>query len=333
MDTLARLPLDRQEGNARGIVQAVLAQLDAGERGALVIVLETEGSTYARAGTPVLFGEHGHQGWISGGCLEPDIQRRAQDVATSGHIDWMEIDTRDDAAMFSGSAVGCRGCQRIVMLPVAALLPARAALAAWLRGPEPLQWAVHSDGAMVMRCGSDAVALQMPARPLPWAAPRRQWRLQWHRAPHVLLLGAGPEAAPLVPLLQGLGWQVDVAEPRETWRSRAVGVSACSDASVLLAETRSAPDAALVMHHNFELDLQALERLAPTATRLIGLLGPERRRDDLFSLLPADTVAALLPRLRSPAGLSLGGRGAEAIALSIAAQLQAWRHATPLDRH
>jgi xanthine dehydrogenase accessory factor len=89
------------------------------------------------------------------------------------------------------------------------------------------------------------------------------------------------------------------------------------------------PDAVLVMHHNFELDREALEALAATSVPFIGLLGPRRRRDDLFKLLTPEARAALSPRLRSPIGLALGGPGPEAIALSIAAQLQAWRHGVP----
>jgi xanthine dehydrogenase accessory factor len=50
-----------------------------------------------------------------------------------------------------------------------------------------------------------------------------------------------------------------------------------------------------------------------------------RRREDLFRVLPLAAREALLPRLRSPVGLKLGGQGPEAIALSIAAQLQAQR--------
>ena len=43
-------------------------------------------------------------------------------------------------------------------------------------------------------------------------------------------------------------------------------------------------------------------------------------------LPPPVLLPLLVPRLRSPVGLRLGGQGPEAIALSIAAQLQAWRH-------
>ena len=80
------------------------------------------------------------------------------------------------------------------------------------------------------------------------------------------------------------------------------------------------------MHHNFELDLEALLALAPVPVPFVGLLGPVRRREDLFRVLPEALHASLRPRLQSPVGLDLGGRGADAIALSIAAQLQAWWH-------
>ena len=91
------------------------------------------------------------------------------------------------------------------------------------------------------------------------------------------------------------------------------------------AAGEAAADAVLVMHHDFELDREALAALADEAFDFIGLLGPQRRRDDLFKLLTPAGCASLSPRLRSPVGLDLGGRGPEAIALSIAAQLQDWR--------
>jgi xanthine dehydrogenase accessory factor len=148
----------------------------------------------------------------------------------------------------------------------------------------------------------------------------------------VLIFGAGPEAVPLLPLLAGLGWRVELREPREAWRRRVVGVASpapppgATGASAAHGAGLERFDAALVMHHNFELDREALQHLAASTIAFVGLLGPERRREDLFKLLRAELRAALLPRLRSPIGLPLGGRGPEAIALSIAAQLQAWRH-------
>ena len=64
-------------GNAIRIIDAALRGIRAGERAVLAIVLETEGSTYAGTGAMAVFGEGGHVGWLSGGCLEPEIEQCA----------------------------------------------------------------------------------------------------------------------------------------------------------------------------------------------------------------------------------------------------------------
>jgi xanthine dehydrogenase accessory factor len=95
--------------------------------------------------------------------------------------------------------------------------------------------------------------------------------------------------------------------------------------AALLSLQSSQFDAALVMYHNFELDREPLAALASSDIGFVGLLGPKRRRGDLFAVLPADARVALLPRLHSPVGLDLGGRGPATIALNIAAQLHTIR--------
>lgn len=324
-------PLDVEDGNPAQVLHAAADALRDGRRAALAIVLETDGSTYTRAGTVVLFAETGHVGWLSGGCLEPELERRAMQAVDEGVLTWMEIDTRDDDALFAGNAVGCRGRQRVVLVPLPALAALAPLLSAWLQGDHTLSLALHAEGQLDWRCGDAHLAVALPSLPLAWDADRTHWQLQWRRAPRVLIFGAGPEAVPLLPLLAGLGWRVELREPREAWRRRVAGVAspdARSDATGANAAHADMErfDAVLVMHHNFELDREALEHLAASTIAFIGLLGPERRREDLFKLLRAELRAALLPRLRSPIGLPLGGRGPEAIALSIAAQLQAWRH-------
>ena len=147
--------------------------------------------------------------------------------------------------------------------------------------------------------------------------------------PSVLMFGAGPEAPILLPLLRSMGWMTCVVERRERW----MAVSALADrlrkespAQALLGSGAVRPYATLVMHHNFELDLEALLALAENPPPFIGLLGPRRRREDLFKLLPDSARESLAPHLHSPVGMDLGGRGPEAIALSIAAQLQSKLH-------
>ena len=156
----------------------------------------------------------------------------------------------------------------------------------------------------------------------------REWRVQVAAPPRVLVFGAGPETQTLLPLLRSLGWMTTLVERRARWQVEAQHADTVIEATPEIALSSldaQGFDAALVMNHNFEMDREALFALGNTSIPFIGLLGPMRRKDDLFRVLPVAARDALQPRLRSPVGLKLGGQGPEAIALSIAAQLQAYR--------
>lgn len=312
------------------------AVMDASARAAhahaaLALVVQTEGSTYVRSGAMALFdGPDAQVGWLSGGCLEPEIEVRALAAARAGQLDWMEVDTRDDEDLLSGSAVGCRGRLVLALLPLARLPGWDQAVHAWRSG---------TDLTLTLQpLGQDTLALalgdrqwQLPATAAP-AGLQRTITLLLKAPPKVVLFGAGPELAHLLPLLRDGGWMTTLVERRPRWSPSpqrplpADHWQATAPATAARLPALADADAALVMHHNFELDREALEALAATDIPFIGLLGPHRRREDLFRLLPPAAVDALGKRLRSPVGLDLGGRGEQAIALSIAAQLQAWRH-------
>lgn len=310
----------------RKVLEAALRALATGDAGAaLAVVVDTEGSTYVHAGAMALFSARdGQVGWLSGGCLEPDIQRRALAAAAQGALDWMDIDTRDDEDLLSGSAVGCRGRLHLALLPLARLDGLAPLLDAWRQGSAALRWSFSAEGHLRVELDGRSAQWWLPLAPQAEAPRQAACALAIRAAPRVLICGAGPETPLLVPWLRELGWRVTVAERRARWRPVAALADQAWDLSPTEAASRTAGhDAALVMHHHFELDREALAALAETDLPFIGLLGPGRRRDDLFKVLPAEVRERLRHRLHSPVGLRLGGQGAEAIALSIAAQLQA----------
>lgn len=315
------------EGSPRSVLETALTRARAGEHAVLALVLETDGSTYAGAGDMVLFCNGSQVGWLSGGCLEPELARRAEQVSAAGQVDWIEIDTRSDEDLLSGSALGCRGRLRIALLPLRAMAGIDVVIEAWLREGVPLQRELRASGQIVFRAGRRERTWQL--HPMDGTQPFGEgaWRLTLPRLPRALILGGGPETPFLVPLLRGLGWQISVAERRARWASAGQGADAQLQTSPAEALQGDPCDAVLVMHHDFELDREALVALADTKVAFIGLLGPQRRREDLFKLLTPDQRHRLSPRLRSPVGLNIGGRGPEAISLSIAAQLQQWRSA------
>jgi xanthine dehydrogenase accessory factor len=317
-------------GGVRAVIEGALCAIRDNTPATLAIVVDTTGSTYVRRGAIALFGVIGKQvGWLSGGCLEPEIASRAMRAAERSCVEWMEIDTRDDEDLFAGSAVGCRGRLRLALLPVVAMDGWDALAQAWIGGAGALHFSLDAAGRIDCRIGGLARSWMFRSEFAGWQEDQtamERWTVELPEPPTVLIFGAGPEIPLLVPLLRSLGWMTWLSESRPRWQANAEFADhwlserpAAALESVDIASLR----ASLVMQHNFELDREALEVLAPTSVPFVGLLGPTRRRDDLFKLLSDDVREALSPRVRSPVGLDLGGHGPEPIALSIAAQLQA----------
>jgi xanthine dehydrogenase accessory factor len=276
-----------------------------------------------------LFGaQEGQVGWLSGGCLEPEIEKHARSAVVRTCIEWMDIDTRDDEDLIGGSALGCRGRLRLALLPLAALRGWPVLVEAWRQGRGTLRLSVSTEGGISAGVGELEQQWRMDAAHSDeFHASARQWDLKVSAPPAVLVFGAGPETPTLLPLLRNLGWMTTLVERRARWLTEAHHADALIEASPEAASSMpgQAFDAALVMNHNFEMDREALLALAGSEIPFVGLLGPNRRREDLFRVLPDSAHQALRSRLYSPVGLKLGGQGPEAIALSIAAQLQEFR--------
>jgi xanthine/CO dehydrogenase XdhC/CoxF family maturation factor len=147
----------------------------------------------------------------------------------------------------------------------------------------------------------------------------------------LLLVGAGPDALPLVDLATALGWRVTaidhrasaLAHPRLAQATRVhVPIDGIANA-VKMARSR----AAVVMTHNLRADREALRALTDDVSNeraYVGVLGPRARTESI--LKEVGKTFAQLKNLHAPAGLDLGGDGADAVALSIASEIQATLH-------
>ena len=323
-------------GGLRGLLETLEA-LHASDASALLgVVVATEGSTYQKRGALVLLDRAGlRHGVISGGCLEPELERRAREVFAGGRAAVVDFDTRSDEDLVFGSGTGCRGRVHLLLLPQPPRAPLTQALRAAVDRTTPLILQLCLSGEA---CGSGAARLLSagPADAWLWnvhgkadaaaGAADFEWTLT--PPPAVLLLGAGPETPALLELMHRFGWRATVVEHRQRWSDfaraeRADGAElvalAPADAIATLRARRF--DAAIVMSHNYAIDLQYLRFCSDLACRYVGLLGPAARRDALLAELGA-AAEPLRPRLRAPVGLDLGGSGPEAIALAIAAELQ-----------
>jgi xanthine dehydrogenase accessory factor len=147
----------------------------------------------------------------------------------------------------------------------------------------------------------------------------------------LFVLGAGDDAKPVVAMATLLGWNITVADGRSQLakNERFPGAQrVLRTASVVELGVR-AKDAAVVMTHSYEQDRTLLTGLlgGNEIPGYIGLLGASHRSSLLVSEAAAMlgwSVAECCEKVWAPVGLDLGGDGAEAIALAVIAEVQAW---------
>ena len=275
---------------------------------ALISVLETEGSTYSKAGMQMLVDEDRlAQGMLSGGCLEGDLAERVTGSIADGKPAVVTYDLNDDDELF-GLGVGCEGTIRALILP---LMPRDdyEPLAAWINRLEEHDF-VEIDLSAHHSAEDDSGSTRV-------FGPRR-----------LLILGAGKDAEPLVSLAQVLGWHVTVFDHRPAYLDNPaiqVAESVHCDEPGQIAKVIDLQriDAAIIMSHNLTSDTEYLKILADSDVGFVGLIGPPKRRDRLLSEL-GGRASLLSERLRAPVGTPIGGRGPAAIALEIVAELQAY---------
>lgn len=315
----------------------------------LATILGTQGSTYRKAGTPMLITASGQpRGLLSGGCLEVDLAERARDVLASGKARIVAYDMRGEDDLVFGIGSGCEGAMRVLLQrvgpeerwqPLAAIAEL---VESRTRGAIALVADGHDAGRAWWPGGGDAAGAEPPdleAARLACASVRlvetgagadaREVLLLPVAPPPLLLLcGAGDDARPLARQAVALGFEVAVCDHRPA-RVDAARFPHCrlrvqpADRFRELAEL-AACDAAVVMSHHLAADAAYLDALADAAqVGYVGLLGPAPRRDRLLQML-GPRAARLAGRLRAPIGLDIGARTPEAIALAVAGELHAW---------
>lgn len=322
-----------------------------------VTVIQTEGNTYSKAGEQMLIGPGGQfQGLLSGGCLEGDLLEHAEDVRRTGRPHRVFYDMRDvQADELWGLGLGCDGALTIFMqrLDSASDYQPFADLADWAWEGRPGACALvieSSDASLpvgsslwqtaelggalgVEESIQPAIIDELGRHAQPTLAPLtiagaelELFCMPVPRVPRLLIIGAGPDASPLARIADMQGWRTSVVDFRQSAIDRFTAPAeliACLEAGELAGEMDlDVFDAAVIMTHNQARDRGYLAALAGAAIPYVGMLGPAKRRDRLLSEI-GDAAGALEGRVYGPVGLGLGGRGPEAIALSIAAQLQA----------
>lgn len=318
-----------------------------GEPLVLATVAQTIGSTYRKAGAQMLIARDGNAaGLLSGGCLEADLMERARGVLDTGQALAVEYDTRSSDDLLWGIGLGCEGAMRILMTR----LDADNRYQPFAYAEQCREQHVAANVAFVIASDNPHYALgsaycSNDAQPLPPAIREALSTSKLRSAATIasdgatflivpvelpsrlLLLGAGPDAMPLVEIAGLMGWQVTVLDHRPAYavadrfpRAHEVKMNPASALPEVLANTPY--DAAVVMSHHLTSDQLYLSALADSQVPYIGLLGPAPRRVRLMNEIGAK-AERLGKRLYGPIGLDIGARTPETIALAIVSEIQA----------
>jgi xanthine dehydrogenase accessory factor len=301
----------------------------AGGPGALATVARTAGSTPVAAGAKMLIGAADRvAGTVGGGCVEADVIRAALDA--QGRATPALVTHHLNADLAGDLGLSCGGTVDIFVEPIVsgagyveALERAAAAEAGcvttaidWSAGPRkaftPLGADAGGPAAMISADGREVVERFAPA-------------------PRVIVFGAGHVGAAIARAAAAAGFRAVVVDDRAEFaaagRFPADVVTAVATAEDAIARfAPGAGDAVVIATRGHREDARILDRLAASPAGYVGLLGSRRKRAVLTAALTAAGVPAeALARVRVPVGLAIGAVTPEEIAVSVVAELIAWR--------
>jgi xanthine dehydrogenase accessory factor len=325
----------------------ILRQWNQGSPAVLVTLVRAQGSSYRRPGAQLLVSSDGtYAGTISGGCLEAEVVRKAEWMVRNGAVVERYSTLFDDTAEIP-FGLGCGGVVDLLLEP-APTPECRAAIqaiessitgdarivATWLPySNRPMRRAVFDAASNILYRSEDLTDSDLRViHSHPTANIAESIYIQRLSSPlRLFVLGAGDDAKPVVSLAALLGWTVIVADSRASLAKRdrfpeadrVLTTASATDLGI------TAADAVVIMTHSYEQDRALLAGLLGSSTvpGYIGLLGASHRSSLLVSEAAAMLgipLEACCERVWAPVGLDLGGDGAEAIALAVVAEVQAW---------
>jgi len=320
-------------------------------------LVETRGSTPQKPGAAMLIFRDGSQvGTLGGGCVEAEVKRRALRLIDADTPEIMTFQLDSDYGWDDGLI--CGGRMKVLVDPVRTAddLPYFNAMQQLLESdqgcteaivlnPETAEGASETDRFLI-DANSKIVAWrgrqEPPAqlweglkpiqnRPRPYVNAGIAY-LTFHQTCQLVIVGCGHIGQKVAELASDVGFEIIAVDDRQEYcnaerfpaaKQLIVGNfdSALSDFSV----NRDTFIIIVTRGHNH--DEEALGHLAETPARYIGMIGSKRKVKLIFEdLLRTGTPREALAKVHAPLGFDIGSQTVPEIALSIVAELIAYRN-------
>jgi xanthine/CO dehydrogenase XdhC/CoxF family maturation factor len=146
----------------------------------------------------------------------------------------------------------------------------------------------------------------------------------------LVIVGAGNDVQPLVEMAFLLGWDIVVVDGRPKYATKhrfpkASKISLTKPAEILSAANIDGQTAVVLMTHNYNYDMAALEQLIHTNCKYIGTLGPKKKLQKMLNDLTEKAIVIndeMMHSIYGPVGLDIGAETSEEIALSVLSEIK-----------
>ena len=284
-------------------------------------VYKTHGSAYRKAGSYMLINEQGQQfGLLSGGCLEADIVLNSRKVMEYGNTIMLVYDSTDQDDIAFQFGLGCGGKVYIMLQLITT--DNDLGLCEVLELLKERQPGVYYQKIGTSQSYVKAVQGTLTHSSEIKLIENEEWLVtNILPEPHLLIVGGGVDAIPVVNIAKQLGWTVTLVDPRISNARRekfptADFILRKIDENFILHAKKLHIEAVIVMSHSINIDADAIFKIQTLDLKYVGLLGPIHRFDEVLKKAGL-TKTSLTTTISSPAGFDIGGQLPESIALSI----------------
>lgn len=314
-------------------------------RTVLATVVAIDGSSYRRPGVGMLIQENGTMtGAVSGGCVEREVLRQAQDVFQKDIPKMMTYNGR--------YRLGCEGVLYILIEPFVLANETIISIEHWLASRlsfcietyytkedgvflEKMKSVISFEGKETFDCASQQMNDEKEEISLTC------FKRNMSPCFRLIIIGSEHDAEQLSRIASATGWEVEVVSAISNVKQLKDFPGATKiwkqDPDSLRIEHIDQQTAIILMTHNFAKDLLYLQALKNETPVYIGLLGPSRRREKLLSTFieyHPEVSDHFMNVIYGPTGLNLGAETPQEIAISIIAEiLSVTRGQKPISLH
>ena len=292
----------------------------------LATVVALEGSSYRRPGVSMLILEDGKMiGAVSGGCVEKEISRQAQNVFSDDIPKMMTYDGR--------YRLGCEGILYILIEP---FMPSEAFLTSFddviskRHVFQIISYFSKSDGSNPS-LGSffNFNETEISVRPnITRNLDLEVFTQKLEPCFKLIIIGAEHDAVQLCSFASLTGWEVTIiasaSEEKTVNDFPGADNFLAVEPEMLSLSTIDEQTAVLLMTHSHARDLKYLLAIKETKPIYLGLLGPAKRREKLlgeFIEHYPEVSDMFFDNIHGPSGLNIGAETAQEIALAILAEI------------